>query len=79
MLGGVLVAIPDMTTGMDFASRAALARSATHACEVALPNDRIGKQDLLTEPYVRPICNLYPHFSLKSVNDRTRFLEKYNE
>ncbi len=79
VLGGVLVAIPDMNTGMNVVSRAASARWATHACEVALLNDRIVNQDLLTEAHLRPLWNVYPAFSLNSVDGRAKFLEEYHE
>ena len=79
VLAGVLVAIPDMNAGTSFVSRAASARWATQACEVALFNGRIINHDLLQEAHLRPLWNLYPEFSLNSSDGRAKYLEKYND
>ena len=78
VLGGVLVAIPDMNAGTSLVSRAASARWATRACEVALLNGRTINEDLLIEAHLRPLQNLYPGFSLKSPDGRKQFLHKYH-
>ena len=79
VLGGVLVAIPDMNAGTSFVSRAASARWATQACEVSLFNNRVVNQDLMQETHLRPLWNLYPDFSLNTADGRSRFLEKFND
>ncbi len=79
VLGGVLVAVPDMNAGTSFVSRAAAARWAIHACEAAMFKDRTINQDLLQESHLRPLWNLYPDSSLNTQDGRTTFLEKYND
>jgi ABC-type multidrug transport system ATPase subunit len=79
VLGGVLVAVPDMNAGTSFVSRAASAHWAIHACEAAMFNDRTINQDLLQESHLRPLWNLYPDSSLNTPDGRTTFLEKYND
>ncbi len=79
VLSGVLVAIPDMNLGTQWASRVASARWGVHACEVALLNNRTIRAEMLEGKLLRPLWNLYPDFSLNSIEGRADFLEKHND
>ena len=79
VLGGVLVAIPDMNDGTKFVSLAASSRWATRACEVSMFEGKTIDADLMKESNLRPLWNLYPNDPLNTAEGRVKFLEKHND
>ena len=73
VLGGVLVAIPDMNAGTKLVSLAASSRWATRACEVSMFDGETINTDLLKESYLRPLWNLYPDDPLNTAEGRVKF------
>ena len=78
VLGGVLVAIPDMNAGTDYVSRAAASRWATEACEISLFDQQPIQAKLLTEVNILPLWNLNPDYALKTVEGRMKFLKEFD-
>jgi hypothetical protein len=74
VLGGFLIAIPDMNLGTGMISRFAAARWATHACNVATLNGRPIAVELLLEHNLKQLKNLYPAQSFRELDDRVQFL-----
>ena len=79
VLGGVLVAIPDMNAGTKLVSLAASSRWATRACEVSLFDGKTINTDLMKEAHLRPLWNLFPDAPLNTAEGRMKFLEKHND
>ena len=79
VLGGVLVAIPDMNNGTKFVSLAASSRWATRACEVSMFAGKTINTDLMKEANLRPLWNLYPDNPLNTAEGRVKFLEIHND
>ncbi|MCX7406709.1 MAG: ABC transporter permease [Planctomycetales bacterium] len=79
VLGGVLVAIPDMNDGTNFVSSAASSRGATRACEVSMFEGKTINTDLMKESHLRPLWCLYPDDPLNTAEGRVKFLEKHND
>lgn len=79
VLGGVLVAIPDMNAGTKLVSLAASSRWATRACEVSLFDGKTINTDLMKEAHLRPLWNLFPDDPLNTAEGRMKFLEKHND
>lgn len=74
VLGGFLIAIPDMNPGTGVISRVVAARWATHACNVATLNGRPIVVELLLERNLKQLKNLYPAQSFRELEDRVHFL-----
>ena len=79
VLGGVLVAIPDMNAGTKLVSLAASSRWATRACEVSMLGGKAINTDLMQEAHLRPLWNLYPGDPLNTAEGRVEFLMKHND
>jgi energy-coupling factor transporter ATP-binding protein EcfA2 len=78
ILGGLLAALPSMSTAMQFASCLAASRWANQAIEVTLLDGRTIDHDLLgDDAYIRPLWNLYPADDLRNEEGRRQFLQDH--
>ena len=79
VLGGVLVAIPDMNAGTKLVSLAASSRWATRACEVSMLGGKTINIELMQDAHLRPLWNLYPSDPLNTAEGRVEFLKSHND
>ena len=81
ILGGVLIALPDMNAPTRAAADLSAARWANGAMEAAAFHDRVMDEGLLRRPAdFWPLWNLYPAYNLGAEDDRYRFVaEKTGE
>jgi len=76
ILGGVLVALPDMNAATRMLSYGTISRWSNQAMEIGVLDGKTINQDLLeTKEYVRPLWNLYDDYDLTESEEQLEFLK----